>query len=255
MNKCRCFFLMVLLLVCFSAAMLAQDSLKTDDLIQRKNILKYNLTPSLLGFKSYIFGYERIIKPYQSFSINIGYLALNEDEKSVNEAYDLIRSNKSKGISVVADYRFYLQKENKYKAPRGIYIGPYFASYLMKSNMTVRSTDTSLGNPEIDIDVKLNIQNIGIQLGYQFLIKNRVTIDLIVVGPSLSKYRFKMSSTGNVALSEPEVEEAIEGLKDILFEKHPWAKNLFNEDGIDVKGNKSTWGLGFRYVLQVGYNF
>lgn len=255
MNSFKYSFLTFLFLVSFSVESSAQDTLATNEIKPRKNVIRYNLTPSFLGFNSYIFGYERIIKPYRSFSINVGYLALNKDKEITNEEYDLVGSRYSSGLSIVADYRFYLKKENKFAAPRGIYLGPYYASYIMKSNRTLRSTDTSLGNPEIDIDVKLNFQNIGIQLGYQFLIKNRFTIDLVFIGPSISNYHFTMTSTENLNLTEPQIDYAIDALKDILLEKKSWVKNLFNEDGIDTKGNRSTWGLGFRYVLQIGYNF
>ena len=255
MKSFKYFFLTPFLLVCLSLASFAQDIQIDDPPIQKKNVIRYNLTPSVLGFKSYIFGYERMVRPYQSFSINFGYLALGQDGETVNDTYDFVKSKSSNGFSLVADYRFYLKKENKFQAPRGVYIGPYFASYFLKSNITLRSTDASIGNPEVDVDIKLNNQNLGMELGYQFLIKNRITIDLVLVGPSLSLYNFKLGSSGNLDLNDEEVEEAITTAKDILLEKYPWVKKLFNEDGIAVKESKSIWSFGYRYVFQIGYNF
>lgn len=242
-------------LVAFSATTFAQDSLKNDGYIQRKNVIRYNLTPNILGFKSYIVGYERIVKPYQSFSVNVGYLALGKSEVTTKEEYNLSNSKEKGGFSLAADYRFYLQKENKFKAPHGIYFGPYLASYFLRSDHHVVIDDQSLGNPELDVEIKFAIQNMGVELGYQFLIKNRFTIDLILLGPSFSNYRLKMKATSNVTISDPDIQEALEALRDLLIEEYPWAKELFENGEIDVNGNKSSWGLGFRYVIQVGYNF
>ncbi len=250
---CLAFFLLVMLSVTTFAQ--EQDSLKNEEQIQRKNVIRYNLTPSLLGFNSYIAGYERVVLPYQSFSINVGYLAFGKDKEKEHEKIDLTNSKSNSGFSLAVDYRFYLKKENKFKAPHGIYIGPYFASYLLRSSNSIKINNTSLGNPEFDIDTRFAIQNIGFELGYQFLIKNRVTIDLILIGPSVANYRLKMKATGNVNVSDAEVEEALKALRDIFIEEYPWVKNLFDENGIDVKGNTSSWSFGYRYVLQVGFSF
>src|SRR6185436_5977087 len=91
-----------------------------------KNIIRYNLSGALLfGADSYIIlGYERVISPHQSFSINIGRASL---PKLVSISTDSFNSQKSKrsGFNFSADYRFYLAKENKFETPHGFYIGPY----------------------------------------------------------------------------------------------------------------------------------
>ncbi|MCK5208075.1 MAG: hypothetical protein KAQ79_08645, partial [Cyclobacteriaceae bacterium] len=91
--------------------------------------------------------------------------------------------------------------------------------------------------------------------GYQFNIKNRFTIDLILIGPSYSAYKAKMDVVGGVVPPDGELDETLEALRDILFAKYPWLETLIDEGEVDIKGNRTHWGMGFRYVLQIGYRF
>lgn len=48
-----------------------KDSTQTDR--QYKNTVRYNFTNSMFfGSDFQVFGYERVLKPYQSFSLNLG---------------------------------------------------------------------------------------------------------------------------------------------------------------------------------------
>ena len=232
-----------------------QDSLKTRSFIPRKNVIRYNLTPNIFGFSSVIFGYERVVKSHQSFSINAGYLSIGKSGNDENEEYKLSSTKSSSGISVAADYRFYLKRENKDPAPHGVYIAPYFAHYSLDHSSGIKSLDDNPTNAETIIDSKIRINNLGVELGYQFNIKNRVTIDLIVVGPSVSGYNVNMEIVGGVLPPDDEMDETKEALRDFLFGKYPWMETLVDEGEVELNGSKTHWGLGFRYVFQVGYRF
>jgi hypothetical protein len=94
-----------------------------------RNIIRYNLSgPLVFGFSNYIiFGYERAVSPHQSFSINIGGVALPKFASLSVDSFSVQKDIKNKGFNASVDYRFYLAHENKYDAPRGVYIGPYLA--------------------------------------------------------------------------------------------------------------------------------
>lgn len=265
MNPSKC-VLTSLFIIVFSFIALAQeqDSLtknKNDVFIPRKNVVRFNPTPNMLGFQSVIFGYERVVSPNQSFSVNAGFLAFKPSTKaqarrdSANANLMLDETNNNKGFSFFADYRFYLKKENKFPAQRGIYVGPYLGAYYFDSETTIRNTDPSAVNATVGINTKFLVLNIGAELGYQFVIKNRITIDLILAGPSLSRYRLKMQAAGNLDVQDPEVEEALEELKDILVNQFEWIKPLFDGDEVNVKGTTSIWRPGMRYLIQIGYRF
>ena len=93
-----------------------------------KNTIRFNVTnPLIFGEKSLIFGYERILKNNKSFSINIGQAALPNFEKGFSDEFREKTVLSQGGFHISGDYRFYLSKLNKYAAPRGVYIGPYYS--------------------------------------------------------------------------------------------------------------------------------
>lgn len=232
---------------------ICQDTLKIHEFIPRKNVLRYNLTPHILGFKSAIFGYERVIKPHQTFSINAGLLSLGQSGKKENADYQITKTMSSNGWHIAVDYRFYLKRENKDPAPHGVYIAPYYSLY----NFNHKNAFESFSNPnnETRINAKLNINNIGVELGYQFIIKDRFTVDMVLMGPSYSSYDLNMTFDTGFEPPDGEIDDTLAALRDILFTKYPWMKTLVDEGKIDYKGKRTHWGLGFRYVLQVGFRF
>lgn len=233
----------------------SQDSLKVNNFISKKNVVRYNLTPNLLGFSSVIFGYERVVKPNQSFSINAGYLSIGRSDKKENEDYRLTSTKSSSGFSIAVDYRFYLKKENKNPAPSGVYLAPYLLHYTLNNSIGIKSLDDNSTNPETIVNSNININSLGLELGYQFIIKDRFTIDLILVGPSFGGYRIKLEAEGGFIPPDEELDETLEALRDILFAKYPWMETLIDEGKVDIKGKKTHWGMGFRYVMQIGYRF
>lgn len=93
-----------------------------------KNTIRFNVTnPLIFGGKSLIFGYERILKNNKSFSINIGQAALPNLENGFSDEFRAKTVLSEKGFHISGDYRFYLASLNKYNAPRGVYIGPYYS--------------------------------------------------------------------------------------------------------------------------------
>ena len=76
-----------------------------------KNVIRYNLTPTLvLGTGSYVFGYERVLKPHRSFSINAGFIQMPKVGSNILDTLQIDRVSKRNGFSFAADYRFYFKK-------------------------------------------------------------------------------------------------------------------------------------------------
>src|SRR6188508_2434265 len=83
-----------------------------------KNIIRYNITnPLIFGGSTMIWGYERVLGPHQSVSLNVGLFELPKlDLFDINVGSDSIQLDQyttSKGYNLSLDYRFYLAKENK----------------------------------------------------------------------------------------------------------------------------------------------
>src|SRR3954471_16621462 len=128
--KCKTFYYLVMIaltsLICeISYAQGPKDS----STITYKNVVRYNLSGALLfGFSKYIvLGYERVLSPKSSISVNFGTAALPKIISLVTDSFQTKKEGKRKGFNVSIDYRFYLSKETKFAAPHGVYIGPYYS--------------------------------------------------------------------------------------------------------------------------------
>src|SRR5918993_3137374 len=160
----------ILLLLFFGSALqnlVAQDSTQ---LKQYKNTIRFNVTnPLLFGGRSLIFGYERVLNNRRTFSINVGQAGLPTFKFLSADSIQAKSSLGEKGYHISGDYRFYLSKENKYAAPRGVYIGPYFSYNFVerKNGWSLKSTNG--GAPQdVVTTTSLTVGGIGFELGYQF---------------------------------------------------------------------------------------
>ena len=225
----------------------AQDSIGQS---QRRNTIKLDLTSHWLYRNALIVSYERITKPNQSFSITAGYQEFPATS-SLGSNISVSENRKGNGTKFGGEYRFYLGKENKFLAPRGVYIGPYF-SFLGFNNERTLEIDNN-GTPEQAIlDAKLNIVNIGFQLGYQFVLNNRWTIDLVFAGPSISHYRYKLNLSGNYTFDPEDIKDEI--VLD-LIDRFPLLEDVINDKEATKGGGLDAWAYGYRYQLQIGYHF
>jgi hypothetical protein len=219
-----------------------------------KNTVKFNLTnPMIFGDKCFVVGYERTIGNHQSFSVNLGRFSLprvfNINTDSIK---DLTKDVQSKGFHASVDYRFYLSKENKYNSPHGVYIGPYltYNSYTRFFDLKA-STESFTG--EFNADFNFRVATMGFQLGYQFILWNRVTLDMILFGPGIGAYKIKTSLSTNL---DPDTEsELFKKINEALQEKIPGYSLVLNPGTFEKTGTYNNTGMGFRYVVMVGFRF
>lgn len=219
------------------------------ELPQRKNTIKLDLTSHLFFSKAFVFSYERVMKPHQTLVVTAGY---QEFQPFSNLGANIVVTDdkSATGLKFGADYRFYLQKENKFAAPHGVYIGPYL-SYLNFNNTRELEIDNN-GTPETaELSTNLHIFNIGFQLGYQFVINDRWTIDMVFVGPSISNYRINMDIDGYTGNPEDIQNDIIKA----LIDRFPAFEDLIRDKSISGSGKSNSWSYGYRYQLQVGYRF
>lgn len=227
----------------------APDSAK-----QRKNIVRISLTqPLLFGANNIIVGYERIIKPYQSMSLNAGLTSMPQlVSVDLDSSFNITKDSKASGYNLSLDYRFYLQKENKFRAPRGVYIGPYAYLYTLD-----RETDWNIERDGVVTDFgatqKLRIYGAGFELGYQFVFWKRLAIDMVLIGPGISRYSFEGKINGEVDPGDKQ--EAIDAMKAWIDEKYPGLDIVWGDKEVNADGRTNTTGFGYRYLLHVGFLF
>jgi len=240
------FFVIILFLASLSAQAQRGDTL-------RKNTIKLDISSYWLYRNAAVLSYERVIKnqSFHTWGITAGLQQLPSLSQLYTENVDVSQDIQASGFKVGGEYRFYLQKENKYRAPRGVYIGPYtsFHNYQNTRSLDVNNN----GSMEFaDLITDINILNVGVQLGYQFVLNNRWTIDMVFVGPSISNYRLASRLEGTYTFDPDDITNEV---MLALIDRFPAFKELINESEFASKGKTSTWAYGFRYQFQVGYHF
>jgi hypothetical protein len=241
--------ILILLLITTSSTTVIQAQ-EADQSVQRRNTIKLELVSNMIYRNAIILAYERVTKPNQSFGITAGYqefpklTSLGSNIKSVNT---VSRS----GFKLAGEYRFYLQKENKFRAPRGVYIGPFLSFHDFRNARTIEVD--SDGVPEqVKLNTTFNILNIGAQLGYQFVFGNRWTLDLVLIGPSVSNYKAKLSIDGDYTFDIEDVQNEIL-LK--LIDEFPLLEEVLTDQEVTSSGRMDSWSFGYRYQFLVGYHF
>jgi hypothetical protein len=219
-----------------------------------KNVIKFNPTPMILwSWKNVTFSYERVLSPRQTLSVELGYLEfpkliLDSLIKLVN-----ITSGQKWGLNATIEYRFYLTRLNARPVPAGLYIGPYLTHYQyhFKNGLDIFPAK---------VDTTGMIQgdfwsfNLGVELGYQFVFWKRWTLDLVMVGPSISYYGGQMQITGN--LDGSQIKQINEALYEKLITRFPGLTTLSTSGKtFEQTGKLDVFRMGFRYLVQIGFHF
>jgi len=219
----------------------------------RRNTIKLDLTSNLLFRNALNFSYERVRRPNQAYAITLGYQEFPKVTSIGNGIETTDDSKKRTGFKVGGEYRFYLKKENKFQAPHGVYIGPY-ASYLNFNNerdLRITADDGTITDAFFKSNI--NVLNIGVQAGYQFVINDRWSIDLAFIGPSISRYSAKFRLDSNLDIDD-EYEYQNEILQ-ALVDRFPLLDDLIKDKEVNQNGKMDTWSFGYRYQVLIGYRF
>ena len=219
-----------------------------------KNSVKFNVSNTLLYDNSYQFSYERIIKENQSLNVFAGYQEFPLITVDLGDNTELAKSSNRSGYSIGADYRFYLGSINKYKAPRGVYLAPFVSFFQFDTDRDIKHTDPDTKVvSNVNLSSKFNLVNVGGELGYQFVLWDRLVIDCVLFGPSITHYKFNSKLDGSIPdLEDNEVyQKVIEAIKN----KFPGIDGITGDEGIEKKGVQSITAVGFRYNISIGYRF
>lgn len=243
-----------LFFIVFLVPVLATAQNDTSAIKQRKNIIKWNLTPNaLVGPESMVFSYERVVNDRQSFNVGGGYLKMAPRKNRLGETVQFFDAVKRGGFDVNFDYRFFFTKRNANPVPDGLYWGPYTSLYHLNFQGNSKLYEDGIEVNQIGIKTDFYMWNLGVQLGYQFIIKDRLSIDLYLVGPSFSHYRFNAAFDAAVALDpNSEFYQDFEKILSILL---PGSEVILDQVDFSTGGNAETNYIGYRYGVQIGYKF
>jgi hypothetical protein len=219
-----------------------------------RNVIKFNPTPMLLwgNLRNITFTYERLIAKNQSLSLQVGYLLFPRLAADTIANLIALSSRSKTGINLALDYRYYPMSRNRRPAPDGLYLGAYLSYYGFKfrNNFDVLHTTIDQNGA---LEGQLNILNLGLSIGYQFIFWKRVSLDMLMFGPSLSYYFGRLDISGS--LDEEQIQNIDQEAVDKLFARFPMLKTLFTTDNLTFTGAHAALSVGFRYVLQLGFHF
>jgi len=219
----------------------------------RKNTIMVTVSnPALISSQFRTIGYERVLPNNQSFTITVGKFSIPKFRGNLGDSLGLNTEYEDKGFHFSTDYRFYLKKENRHAAPRGVYLAPFYTyNYLNRENSWNIENDGVID--KVYTDLTLNIHTIGAELGYQFIFWDRVALDLILIGPGFGFYGVKAELGTNL---DPDKEsELFDKLNQILADKIPGYDKVIEPGEFSKNGTYNTEGVGFRYLVRVGYRF
>jgi hypothetical protein len=218
-----------------------------------KNTIRVNITnPLIFGSKYSVIGFERVVNKHQTFSVDIGRFAMPKFFNPNTDTINIGHSYADKAFTIAFEYRFYLKRENKYDAPRGIYVGPYY-SYIYFDRKNTWSMNTANFTGSVNTDLRMNLNLVGAQLGYQFIIKKRIALDLILIGPGLWFYDVK--ATLNTTLDGEDEAALFKKLNEIIASKLPGHEILIQPGDINANGTSRSAFPGFRYMVRLGFRF
>ena len=238
-----------------SSVLFSQLAFDTSITQNRKNVIRYNPTPGMVvGLESTVFGYERVLAPHQSVSVNIGRLMFRQFVDLRLDRFDIYTNRKSGGISIAADYRRYFKKRNRGFAPDGLYWGPFITYYNYRHQIDATYKDpVDFTSSDVLLKTKLTAYHLGVQLGYQFVVAKRLTFDLILLGPSWGKYQADFDIEGNLDINEES--ELYQAVSDLIVERLPGLGSLIKNRSASASGFFSTNTIGMRYLFQIGFLF
>ncbi|HEY4968170.1 MAG TPA: hypothetical protein VII28_17310 [Puia sp.] len=235
--------------VSLQSAAQVTDSAKITFQKDYKNSIKINLTSFILYSTGIQLNYERLLSSKRSITVFGGYIQFPMPTVIANSPLNFDKNKTKNGYSIGSEYRFYLTSENKYAAPHGVYLAPFISYYHFNNTRTGR--DTTNPDNQLTLNTTLSFLNIGGELGYQFVIKNRFVIDCVLFGPAISSYYFSLKMSG----SSGDYNEHLQEVLDALKEKYPLLKDLSNGVKVSTSGVSNFWSLGFRYGINIGYRF
>lgn len=147
---------------------------------EKQNVVK--VFPTSFVFGKGTFGYERVIDENHSFTFNLGIPTgvnpLNIVSIEENDEMNLLRGKMSAWM-LMPGYRINLSKRG---APVGFYTEPYLKYERFKVNMDSEFIDDEKERFLSNIDASYGGFGAGIQIGFQCLIGDVVSLEWSVIG-------------------------------------------------------------------------
>jgi hypothetical protein len=244
-------FAMVAALVLNAQAIDSADSEKAAPSFSPSFAVKWNPSSIVFG-KVSLFG-EYNFKNRRSLTFNAG---IPVETATYWNIEDESRKITMKSYSVMAGYRMYLGKHNM----KGLYFEPYLKYMGSKGSFPYMDTKS------VDSTIYLLSSNyrgggVGAQLGVQFLIVKKITLDFFLLGPeaNLSKWDIDLQEKGDYSWDTQDAQEALDILNDIVDDLPNFisdnVKTSVDAPSKTVRAKYNGFLPGLRMGVSVGIRF
>ncbi len=226
----------------------ARSQTNQDTATNYKNTIKINL--AAFYFRNISLLYERQINDHLSFNIGGGFKWGGNIPKIFGLGDFIITSNTGglQGYSLTPELRYFFNNCDCQGANTGLYAGVYSRMTNMYADLEFHYWD---GMSYIDGGgyAELTEFGMGFQVGYQFLISERIIVDMMFMGPRTSHNRLKMNIHSDYAaqiipLIEEELNRRLQSLG-----MNPVDIPITTDFKVDFRLNY------FRYGISLGYRF
>jgi hypothetical protein len=223
--------------------------LLTVSVFAQENNIKLGIGGIAMG--DYSLSYERLITPKSTINANFGYLNLEWGALPVVSLSDIssdVKLNQIKsGLHSSIDYRFYAGKKDNL---RGIYFAPYVRYWDYKFVM-----DDEIDGTIFDINTKVWSIGLGFQMGYQWLVSDKISIDWYFLGFGaewLNTSAAYVTQNGS-AFNYSTIEDDVLG----VFDGFTFVEKRLTTEPVDdrLKINLPVWLPGVKTGISIGYAF
>jgi hypothetical protein len=237
-------------------ALLAVAQEQESSTLERKTVFKF--LPVNLPFESYSFEIERMINAKNAITLGFG-IPTNQSimGKYGMDASSDVKEAKIGTMHIRAAYRHYAGKS---MLPKGFYIEPYLKYQQINAEAQLTFTkDVQNSTPvtyTADLTTpKLNTLNLGFQMGVQFLIAKRVSLDFYFLGLEAGmlsgSLNARVNPKDNIPDMKDEIEKSINDLPGFLRKK---LEVTSTSDAVNVKASSVPYPW-FRSGLSIGIAF
>jgi hypothetical protein len=233
----------MLLIACSATVVLAQDSIA----VHLPNALKLNIAAA--AFRKVSLSYERQLNGHWSLEAGGGYKFGGKIPKFIGLGDFAVTSDTRglRGYSISADARYHFSN-CPCDGRTGLYAGAYINTSGLWGDLRFSYWN---GTDYVDAGGTGDLREygIGLQLGYQLVLRERFIIDLLFMGPRTSFQRLKMDLDSQFAADViPQIEEEINQRLD-WWGMDPISIPTDASAVVDFRFNN------FRYSISVGYLF
>lgn len=226
----------------------------------QKNIVKYNPFGTIL-YKTVPLSYERVLAEKLSVSLGVGvripsYIGgkagefLSDTASFGSSGFGI---DKLKGYFFTPEIKFYPGKKGHGK---GFYLGPYYRYSKYWTGMSASYVDKDGFNYDFDADIAIKTSGIGLQLGAQWLIKDKFAIDFYFLGPRYEMKKIIAYVESDDVNNWDQLAVSFEDDINNTISEYPMLGKFSAEAGSDnVKLSMPFSIINYRFGLSFGYAF